>query len=83
VNGQPQDSMQDLGALIATLNTLKVGELEAVRAQLLDVRTELERRDLAELVSKLDECLAALGSGDLKNFRRLKETIVSRLGHLR
>jgi galactokinase/mevalonate kinase-like predicted kinase len=75
--------MQDLGALIATLNTLKVGELEAVRAQLLDVRTELERRDLAELVSKLDECLAALGSGDLKNFRRLKETIVSRLGHLR
>lgn len=75
--------MQDLGALIATLNTLKVGELEAVRAQLLDVRIELERRDLAELVSKLDECLAALGSGDLKNFRRLKETIVSRLGHLR
>jgi len=75
--------MQELGALIATLNTLKVGELGAVRDQLLEVRTELERRDLAELVSKLDECHAALGSGDLKSFRRLKETIVSRLGHLR
>ncbi len=75
--------MQELGALIATLNTLKVGELGAVRDQLLEVRTELERRDLAELVSKLDECRAALGSGDLKSFRRLKETIVSRLGHLR
>ncbi len=75
--------MQNLGALIATLNTLKVGELGAVRDQLMEVRTELEHRDLVELVSKLDECLAALGSGDLKNFRRLKETIVSRLGHLR
>ena len=75
--------MQSLSALIATLNTLKVGELGVVRDQLMDVRTELESRDLAELVSKLDECLAALGRGDLKNFRRLKETIVSRLGHLR
>lgn len=75
--------MQSLSALIATLNTLKVGELGVVRDQLMDVRTELENRDLIELVSKLDECLAALGRGDLKNFRRLKETIVSRLGHLR
>jgi hypothetical protein len=75
--------MQNLGALIATLNTLKVGELGTVRDQLMEVRTELKHRDLVELVSKLDECLAALDSGDLKNFRRLKETIVSRLGHLR
>jgi hypothetical protein len=75
--------MQNVDALIAVLNTIEVGEIDSIRSQLLDVREELGRRDLVDLVTKLDESLAALAVGDLKNFRRLKESIVSRLGHLR
>ena len=75
--------MQNVDSMIATLNTIEVGELKTIRDQLLEVRRELKRRDFGELVAKLDECLVALRRGDLKNFRRLKETIVSRLGHLR
>jgi hypothetical protein len=75
--------MQNLDGLIASLNAIQTGELESIQIQLESARKELEQRDLVELVSKLDECLAALKRGDLKNFRRLKETIVSRLGHLR
>jgi hypothetical protein len=80
LQGRP---MQNVDALIAVLNTIEVGEIDSIRSQLLDVREELGRRDLVDLVTKLDESLAALAVGDLKNFRRLKESIVSRLGHLR
>ncbi len=75
--------MEDLKTLIATLNTIELGDLEAIRIRLLEIRTELEDRELSELVGKLDGCLDALGRGDLQDFRRLKATIVSRLGHLR
>ncbi len=70
-------------SMIAALNTIEVGELKAIQDELLEVRRELKRREIDELVDKLDECLAALERGDLTNFRRIKETIVSRLGHLR
>jgi hypothetical protein len=75
--------MQNIDAMIATLNTIEVGELDSIRKQMSEVRAELERCSYGELVEKIDECLGALGRGDLKDFRRLKETIVSRLGHLR
>ena len=75
--------MQKLDGLIATLNAIQTGELESIQVQLESARVEMEQHDLGGLVIKLDECLAALKRGDLKNFRRLKETIVSRLGHLR
>lgn len=72
-----------LDSLIATLNTVELGDVDKVRARLLEIREELEQRGLTELVSKLDESLSALGHGDLQDFRRLTATIVSRLGHLR
>lgn len=75
--------MQEVGGLIATLNTMEVGDLDSIRSRLLDVRRELLSRDYGQLVTHLDECICALDRGDLKSFRRLKETIVSRLGHLR
>ncbi len=78
-----EEDLNSVDSLIATLNTIEVGEMDKLRARLLEVRVELDRRQLAELVEKLDESLAALSRGDLKNFRRLKESIVSRLGHLR
>ena len=75
--------MRSVDSLIAALNSIDVGELGSIRDQLGEVRAELARLELEELVGRLDECLAALGRGDVKNFRRLKETVVSRLGHLR
>jgi len=75
--------MESVDTLIATLNNLELGDLESIRTRLGSVRAELSKRELGELVAKLDECLSALGQGDLANFRRLKASVVSRLGHLR
>jgi len=75
--------VQSLDSMIAALNTIELGDVAKIQALLLEVRQELERRELTELVSKLDQSLTALRQGDLQDFRRLKSTIVSRLGHLR
>ena len=75
--------MQSLDSMIAALNTIELGDVAKIQALLLEVREELERRELTELVGKLDQSLTALRQGDLQDFRRLKSTIVSRLGHLR
>ena len=75
--------MSKLDTAIATLNTLEVGSLDKIAEGLLSVREELARHELDDLVDKIDACRAALESGNLEEFRRLRETIVSRLGHLR
>ncbi|HEY7699822.1 MAG TPA: hypothetical protein VIE88_15475 [Vicinamibacteria bacterium] len=75
--------MGSLDEVIATLNQLGVGALEKIEKDLRGVRAELERRELRELVEKLDLCHLALTRGELQEFRRLRETIVSRLGHIR
>lgn len=75
--------MESLDSVIATLNNLAIGALDKIEAELAAVRKELARRELGELVEKLDSCQEALTRGDLAEFRRLRETLVSRLGHLR
>jgi hypothetical protein len=75
--------MGSLDGVIATLNQLGVGALDRIEKDLRAVRAELERRELRELVEKLDACHLALTRGELQEFRRLRETIVSRLGHIR
>lgn len=78
--------MSKLDTVIATLNTLDVGSLEAISEKLVASREELLRHEgsgFDDIVSKIDSCRAALASGQLEEFRRLRETIVSRLGHLR
>jgi hypothetical protein len=75
--------VETLDSVIATLNHLGVGALDKIEADLRAVRAELERRQLPELVEKLDACHLALTRGELQEFRRLRETIVSRLGHIR
>jgi hypothetical protein len=42
-----------------------------------------EGDEFDEVVAKIDCCRDALTGGQLEEFRRLRETIVSRLGHLR
>jgi hypothetical protein len=75
--------VETLDSVIATLNNLGVGALDKIEADLRTVRLELERRELGELVEKLDLCHRALTRGELQEFRRLRETLVSRLGHIR
>jgi hypothetical protein len=75
--------MESLDGVIATLNNLGLGALDKIEKDLRSVRAELERRDLQDLVEKLDLCHQALTRGELQEFRRLRETIVSRLGHVR
>ncbi len=78
--------MSKLDIVIATLNTLDVGSLEVIGEKLVAAREELVRhegREFAEVVEKIDSCRDALRSGQLEEFRRLRETVVSRLGHLR
>ena len=62
---------------------LEVGSLDKIAEQLASVREELERQELAELVEMVESCREALSRGELEEFRRLRETVVSKLGHLR
>jgi hypothetical protein len=75
--------LKNLDSMIATLNNIELGDVSKIEQRLQEVREELAGRELDELVAKLDESLAALRQGDLQAFRRLKATMVSRLGHLR
>ena len=75
--------VQSLDSVIATLNHIELGDVTRIEARLQEIREELAGRELDELVAKLDESLDALRQGDLQTFRRLKATMVSRLGHLR
>lgn len=75
--------MQSLDVVIATLNNLELGALDKIASDLRVVRVELERRSLEELSELAGRCLKALEGGDLAEFRRLRETLVSRLGHVR
>lgn len=72
-----------LDTTIATLNTLEVGSLDKISERLVAVREELVRHKLEDLVEKLDACKNVLERGELDEFKRLRETIVSRLGHIR
>ena len=73
----------DTGQLIAFLNALHVGDLEALHRKLGEAQRACEAADQPELASRLVEAAAALKSGDVKTYRRRIETVVARLGHLR
>ena len=69
--------------LIALLNALTVGDLDGLRVKLDEARAECEALGRDELASLVGEALDALGSGDLKTYRKRVETAVARLGHLK
>lgn len=75
--------MDSFDSMIATLNTIGVGDVNKILASMKSVKAELERRQLTDLATKLDECRDCLVGGDLEGFRRARATVVSRLGHLR
>jgi hypothetical protein len=69
--------------LIAALNSLEVGELDALRHKLAEARRACLELEQAELADQLDAASAALGRADLRTFRKRVATVVARLGHLR
>jgi hypothetical protein len=78
-----KETAADPSRLIALLNSLQWGDLDAIHARLREAHAcclELKQDDLA---AKLDEASAALRGADVKTYRKNVETVVSRLGHLR
>lgn len=69
--------------LIAHLNGLAVGDLDVLKARLTEGRDAARGLGHDEVASLLDEGLLALGSGDLRTYRKRVATAISRLGHLR
>jgi len=73
----------NVNQLIAFLNALTHGDLDALRSKLDDARRTCMDHGFGELAERLDEAREALVAGDLKTYRKRVESVVSRLGHLR
>jgi hypothetical protein len=69
--------------VIALLNALTHGDLEAIRAKLAEARGACEALGHDEVASIVAEANGALADGDLKTYRKKVETAVAKLGHLR
>lgn len=71
------------GQIIALLNALSLGDLEAIRARLEEAKTACAGLGHEEVAATIGEAGDALRAGDLKTYRKRVETAVARLGHLR
>jgi low affinity Fe/Cu permease len=69
--------------LIAHLQGLTVGDLDALRAKLDEGIAASRALGHEEVALVLDDARRSLARGDLKTFRKRVETAVARLGHLR
>ena len=69
--------------IIALLNSLTLGDLDAIRSKLEEASEACGTLGREELAGVLGEARAALASGDLKTYRKRVETAVAKLGHLR
>jgi len=76
---EPMDANQ----LIAHLNAINIGDLDAIRGKLQEASQACHRIEQPDLADKLDEAVEALDRLDLKTYRRRVETVVSKLGHIR
>jgi hypothetical protein len=69
--------------VIAALNALTYGDLDAIRAKLAEARGVCEMLGHDEVASLVAEAQGALLGGDLRTYRKKVETAVAKLGHLR
>jgi hypothetical protein len=69
--------------VIALLNSLNVGDLDALRSKLDEARAQCATLGHEEVALVVAEARQALVSGDLRTYRKRVETAVARLGHLR
>lgn len=69
--------------ILATLNSAEVGSLDSITRKMRSVATDLRAIDQPELASRADEAVAAIGSANVAEFKRLRAFIQSKVGHLR
>jgi hypothetical protein len=69
--------------LIAYLNALTFGDLEALASKLETARSACLALGHAEIAEIIESARGALGVGDVRTYRRRLETAVSRLGHVK
>jgi hypothetical protein len=73
----------DPSRIIASLNSLGVGEMAVIRAKLDEARHACLGLDRADLAERLDEAASALGRAEMKIYRKRVQSVISQLGHLR
>jgi len=69
--------------MLAMLNATDVGSLESIAAKIRQVQEELLARGEADLAKVAADAAAALGRGDVVEFRRGRAFLQSKIGHLR
>jgi hypothetical protein len=69
--------------ILATLNAAEVGSLDTIAAQMRQVRDGLAAMGQAALAEAAGEAVAALGRGDVAEYRRGRAFLQSKIGHLR
>ena len=69
--------------IIASLNSLHVGDMDLIRAKLDRAREACLVLEQADLAQRLGEAGKALLRADVKTYRKRVESVISQLGHLR
>jgi len=69
--------------MLAMLNAADVGSLDSIGQKIRQVQEELALRGEAELAKVAADAAAALGRGDVAEFRRGRAFLQSKIGHLR
>ena len=69
--------------IIATLNSLHLGEMQLIRTKLDEARRACLEMEQEELAERLGEAGRALSHADVKTYRKRVELVISQLGHLR
>lgn len=77
----------DPSQIIASLNSMSLGDLDAIEARLAEAESACLELDsdggVPEIVDRLARARQAIGAADVREFRRNVEAAVSKLGHLR
>jgi hypothetical protein len=69
--------------IIASLNSITVGEMDGIRARLDEAKHACLALQQVELAGHLDEAGSALERADMKTYHRRVATVVAQLGHLK
>ena len=74
---------EKIRAIIAELNSLTVGEVDAVLRKLSSSHRALVDMGQQDLAAKLKEAEDCIKSGDVASFRKLVTQVLSKVGHVR
>lgn len=72
-----------IDALLSTLNATDMGTLDNIATKFRQVGDDLRQMEQTELAERAEDAVAALGRGDLGEFKRLRAFLQSKVGHLR